>query len=535
MRPFRSVLGVFKSGFRRSVSGNSFIVAVAMANAAIYHRPLYSFAAANLAFSSSGGVLTIVTLVFLSIIATTLGLGLFALVSLRLVKPLCMLGALCSALALYFIDTYGVVLDKSMIGNVFNTDFNEVRAVLHVKILGYVLFFGVAPCWLLSRFSIQPVPFLKRGAFVLVSVLILVGWMYAASTTWLWIDQYPRKLGGLTLPWSYIIGAFRIASDLRTASRQPILLPPAWILRHGKTIVVLVIGESARAKNFSLYGYQRDTNPWTTAAGMTPLAHTRACAMYTTAALRYILSPGESGWNPSLRQEPLPSYLQRNGVDVIWRTNNWGEPPIAVRTYQRAEDIPGACQGDSCRYDQVLLHGLDARIRASPQERILVVLHLHGSHGPSYASQYPREFEFFSPVCKSVVLQQCTPESLINTYDNSIRYTDALLAQVIGILKDFSPTATTLMYISDHGDSLGEYGLYLHGSPYAIAPDVQIDVPFLVWMSPEFEQQNALTTPHLLQQTEHSQANIFHSIMGSLGMRSDIYEARRDIFSILAP
>ena len=510
-------------------------IAIAVANAAIYHRPLYSFAAANLGLPSTGSILTIATICFLLIMTTVLALALLALISPRLLKPFCMISALCSAIALYFIETYGVVLDKTMISNVFNTNLAEVRGLLHPKILGYLLAFGLGPCWLLSRFTITDTPFLRRAVFFVLCVLIFVGLMYAASTTWLWIDKHSRKLGGLTLPWSYVVGAMRVASDDWPASREQQLLPPARFLRHDKTVVVLVIGESARQKNFSLYGYQRNTNSFTTAAGVVALAHARACATYTTASLRCIVSSGDTGWKRSVLSEPLPSYLHRHGVDVIWRTNNWGEPRIKVATYQRAEDIPGACQGDSCRYDEVLLHRLDERIRASPHEKIFVVLHLHGSHGPSYASEYPHSFEFFSPVCQSVVLTECTNGSLVNAYDNSIRYTDAVLAQLIDTLKTFAPIPTTLIYISDHGESLGEYGLYLHGTPYSIAPDAQLDIPFLVWMSPEFKQQHEISTDRLAQQKEHSQTNVFHSVMGAFGMRSDIYDAKRDVFSDHSP
>jgi glucan phosphoethanolaminetransferase (alkaline phosphatase superfamily) len=257
-----------------------------------------------------------------------------------------------------------------------------------------------------------------------------------------------------------------------------------------KTIVFLVIGESAREQNFSLYGYSRATNPLMTELGAVALANSRACASYTTASLLCMLSHIDMHWQLSASYEPLPSYLQRQGIDVIWRTNNWGEPSLKVQSYDRAGDLRRECEGGVCAYDEVLLQGLEQRIRSSTNKRIFVVLHLHGSHGPSYYRNYPLQFEIYKPACKSVNLHECTDAELVSAYDNTILYTDYFLHQAIELLKTFPEHASMLMYISDHGESLGEHGIYLHGSPYSIAPDVQKNVPFLIWMSDTFKQKN---------------------------------------------
>jgi lipid A ethanolaminephosphotransferase len=516
---------------RRNPRVTGFILAVALGNAVLYHEPLYSFAMSDLDFSSLSGVLTLATLFFLATFVTAALLALLSLVSQHLIKPLCMLFALANALALYFVQTYGVVLDKSMMGNVFNTHFAEAYSFLHPKLLLYLLLLGALPCWLLSRVQIQRTRMLQRVRLLLLVVLVGAGWIYASSTTWLWIDKNSRRLGGMTMPWSYVFGASRHYLDHLSASREQTLLPPASFLANEKTIVVLVIGEAARAQNFSLYGYRRNTNPKLAQSGVVALPHSRACATYTTASLLCMLSHIDTGWSLASSYEPLPSYLQRNGVDVIWRTNNWGEPPLKIQTYQRAEDIPGACQGDACRYDEVLLQGLEQRIRSSAKTRIFVVLHQHGSHGPSYYTEYPKQFEVFTPVCRSVELHQCTKAELVNAYDNTILYTDDFLHRTIELLRTFSPTATMLMYVSDHGESLGEYGLYLHGAPNSIAPDVQRDIPMLVWMSADFKRHKGVSMPQLNRDSRHSHANVFHSVMGAFDMRSEIYNRRLDLFS----
>jgi lipid A ethanolaminephosphotransferase len=160
-----------------------------------------------------------------------------------------------------------------------------------------------------------------------------------------------------------------------------------------------------------------------------------------------------------------------------------------------------------------------------------VVLHQSGSHGPAYHTKYPREFEYFKPVCKSVELSKCTHEELVNAYDNTILYEDYFLHRVIGVLEQLRDTAALLIYVSDHGESLGEYGMYLHGLPYLIAPDVQKDIPFVIWMSDEFIRRKAVEIDRLESQRVHSQRDVFHSVMGAFSMHSDAYMGEYDIFS----
>ncbi len=528
------VLFLFKAIDRNSywqpgVTG--FIAVAALANTVLYHKPLFTFAAASLDLSSRSGVQVVALLFMMVTVVTIMMLSLLSLVSLRLLKSVCMIAVLANALASYFVETYGVVLDKSMMGNIFNTNFAEAGSFFHPKMLVYLLVLGLLPCGLLARVRLQKVRWCQRLTTPIVTLLIGAGWIYASSTSWLWVDKNARTLGGMILPWSYVINASRYHADLFFAAREQQLLPAANFVGNEKTIVVLVIGEAARAQNFSQYGYQRLTNPLMTQAGAVVLPHSHSCATYTTAALACILSHDDGGNLLSSLYEPLPSYLQRHGIDVIWRTRNWGEPRLKVQSYQRAEELRPVCEGDGCDYDEVLLQGLEQRIQASTQRKILVILHQHGSHGPDYYADYPARFASFTPVCKSVELQHCTNEQLVNAYDNTLLYSDYFLQRAVGLLAAFSDAATMMMYISDHGESLGEQGLYLHGTPYAIAPDVQKDIPFLVWMSAAFKTTKTIASTQLAPASTHSQANVFHSIMGAFDMRSEIYDPQLDIFS----
>lgn len=507
------------------------IGAAALLNAALYHAPLFTFASARLDALSYGGLLTLATLFVLVAFVTALALAFVALVSRRLVKPLCMLSALLNAGVLYFIQAYGVLLDKTMMGNVLNTDVVEVTTLWHPKLLLYVLVLGVGPCLLLSWVRLRPTRRLRLAGFAGLVLVFGVGWIYAASSTWLWIDKHAKAIGGLILPWSYTVNLARYQSSQWAASRQAEPLPDARFVGDERTVVILVIGESARRRNFSLYGYARATNPVLSASGAVALANTEACATYTTEALLCILSHDDPGLRLAGSTELLPSYLQRHGVDVIWRSNNWGEPPLKVGTYERARDLERTCTGTMCSHDDLLLSGLAQRIRSSPARKVFVVLHQSGSHGPAYNTKVPPSFEHFKPVCDSVELDRCTPESLLNAYDNTILYTDHVVGRAIDLLKSMDGMPATLLYISDHGESLGEHGLYLHGTPMALAPDVQKEVPFIVWMSEGFQRKHRVEASTLTRTTAHSQGQVFHSVMGAFEMRSSIYRPQLDIYA----
>ncbi len=519
---------------RFTPAATAFIAIAALANALLYHLPLWSFAAGNLDLASVTGDLTLVTLLIVVLSETVLVLALLALVSERLLKPFCMLGALGNAVAVYFVATYHVVLDETMMGNVLNTDFAESVEYLHPLLILYVLALGVLPCWLLTRVRIRRTPRMQLAALAAACLLTTAGWCLLAARSWLWFDENSKRVGGMIMPWSYLINSGRYLTPRLLASEVQRPLPPASFAADPdaeKTVVVLVIGEAARAKDFQLYGYDRPTNPLLSRAGVVALKDATACATYTTAAVRCMLSNVETGSPFSRAYEPLPSYLQRNGVDVIWRTRNWGEPPIRVQTYQQASDLAAQCAGAHCDYDEVLLTGLEQRIESASSRRVFVVLHQSGSHGPAYYSKYPPELERFKPVCRSVELGRCTRDELVNAYDNTIVYEDYFLARVIGLLGQLKDTAALLIYMSDHGESLGEYGLYLHGIPYALAPQVQKEVPFVIWMSDAFMRRKAVQIGRLESQRRHSQRDVFHTVMGAFSMRSAAYRGEYDIFS----
>ena len=312
----------------------------------------------------------------------------------------------------------------------------------------------------------------------------------------------------------------RVISFSQDEQAEEIKLPDGKITDDEKAVVVLVIGESARKANFQLYGYHRDTNPLLSKQEGLEVYEATSCATYTTAGTKAILEPK----NTDELYELLPNYAFRTGVDVSWRTTNWGEPPIHIEEYLTDDELAVKYPGVSEQYDAILFTGLRERIEASPKNKVLIILHTSTSHGPNYADKYPKEFEVYKPVAKNVEEGEKNVDMLINAYDNTIRYTDFLLDSLINTLRSMDDRKSAMLFISDHGESLGENKIFMHGLPMRLAPKEQYEIPFLVWTSPNFRNYRS-NLPAVLEQHY-----VFHSVLNLLSVKSPAYDKEFDIF-----
>ncbi|TYL49302.1 phosphoethanolamine--lipid A transferase EptA [Marinomonas sp. IMCC 4694] len=535
MTHFRSALltlGLFlTSGLKTSPRTSVFIVVLALLNTILYNWPVLLFSLQNLDGVTLNSARTLITVFAVIYLVTTLVLYAVFLLSRRLGKVISAITAIANSLAVYFVVTYNVILDKTMMGNIVNTQFSESSQFLTPTLILYVMVLGLLPAWLILQSQVKKTPRWRLLTHLVVTVVVTSTWIWQSQQHWLWIDDHAKQLGGRIMPWSYVGNAVRYQQERAQDNVVQTLLPDATFHSDDKTVVVLVIGESARAENFALYGYGKPTTPLLSNSDIITLKNATSCASYTTAAVKCILSHNDPSGVFAENFEPLPSYLQRQGIDVFWRTKNWGEPPIKVASYQSAGDLEAGCEGQECRFDGVLLSHLAEQIQASDKQKIFVVLHQTGSHGPSYFQKYPKEFGVFTPVCQSVELGNCTQKALINAYDNTIVYNDHFLDQLRKTLLGLNHTSSAFLYVSDHGESLGESGIYLHGTPYSIAPEQQLKVPFLMWLSPSFIEQKHLSVDVLKAREQSTQANVFHTVMGAFDMRSEIYNPTLDMFT----
>lgn len=483
-----------------------------------FHLPFYTFVFNNVDYKSLNGVVLIVSLVILMLVLNAFVLYLLFSLSRRLGKFSLILFFMISSIAVYFVNTYSVIIDESMIGNILNTNYEESSSFFSFKVILYVIFLGIIPSIYIAKAKITKVPlkeFSITASLTLVFIAVLV---FANASNWLWIDKNSKRLGGLAMPWSYSVNTPLFYIHKFKKNEKEILLPNAVIKDNEKSVVVLVIGESARRQNFSLYGYKKNTNPLLSKTENVFHFNANSCATYTTAGVKCILEHKDS----NDLYEILPNYLYRNNVEVIWRTTNWGEPPVHIKNYQNKEALKADCKGEECEYDEVLLRGLKEQIQASKKNKILIVLHTSTSHGPTYSKKYPPKFETFKPVCNSVELGKCSQDELLNAYDNTIVYTDYILHSVIEDLKELKEYKSTMIFVSDHGESLGEKNLYMHGVPISIAPKEQYEIPFIVWVSANSKQLKPNETL--------TQNHVFHSVLKFLNVESPVYDEKMNIF-----
>jgi len=508
------------------------VAAICLYNLVVFQGPLWSYATTRIESSN----LQLVSLQILQMCLFASLLLLIAGLSVRLMKALASVLLITNAVALYFMHSYQIEIDLTMITNILATNTGQASELWHWMIGAYALVLGVIPALLIWMI---PVRSPKRMFRVLTSVAIFasfIGWALATAATWPWYDQNSTRMGARILPWSYIVNTGRFYNKQSSANREQVLLPDATFLSEPtdkKEIVVLVLGEAARAANFSLLGYERETNAFTADKDLLVLPVGQSCATFTIGSMACVLTHEGSEAPMRTTFEPLPSYMTRHGVHTIWHTNGGGTPPFNADRLMTARQLAAECEGDDCpsgRLDGAVFHNLDQLLTETDAQRIFLVLHQSGSHGPRYFQKYPPELEAFTPVCETVQMRECSYEQLVNAYDNTVYYTDFLLASLIDQLQNVPNANTMMMYVSDHGQSLGENGLYLHGTPNVVAPAVQRDVPFLVWMSDGYKELRGIDYADVQQNESFPHDFPFHSVMGAFGMRSDIYKPEFDIF-----
>ena len=506
----------------KRISLLAFSCIVSLATLLLYNIPFFSYVATNSNEGIAGKVLLVTSLVVVMLALNFMMTYLTMFLLRRVGRVLLAILTLINAVAVYFIYTYSVMIDATTIENVFNTRYSEASGFFSWGLWGALLLGGVLPA---LYCLLQPVDFgkVKRMAVwcgASLAVALVAGAMNISQT--LWISQHDTELGGLLQPWSYIVNTCRIASFSHDEQAEEILLPDGTIADEEKAVVVLVIGESARKANFQLYGYRRDTNPLLKKRQDLKVYEATSCATYTTAGSKAILEPK----NSDDLYEVLPNYAFRTGVDVSWRTSNWGEPPVHIAEYLTNEQLGEQYPGENIYFDSILQKGLRERIESSKKNKVLIVLHTSTSHGPKYCDKYPKEFEVYKPVAENVEEGQKHVDRLVNAYDNTIRYTDYLLDNLINTLQAMDGWKSAMIFISDHGESLGEKNMFMHGLPMKLAPKEQYEIPFLVWTSKDFRRyKDASALPAVLEQHY-----VFHSVLNLLSIQSPAYDQAFDIF-----
>jgi lipid A ethanolaminephosphotransferase len=448
---------------------------------------------------------------------------------------------LITAVSSYFSDSFGTVIDRDMLVNALQTSVGEAKDLFTLRFLLYLLvFFALPTYWVFgsnkpaSRFISQLKNHLVLAMVGFLGCVLLVGSM---SSFYVSFFREHKELRVYSSPLDIIYATYQlIRKDLLAADRLyriiggDATIPSSDVDRE---LMILVVGETARSDHFSLNGYQRETNPLLQKRDVVSFSNVKSCGTSTAISVPCMFS---SKGRPNFKDKEFTSednlldILRRAGVSILWRDNNSSSKGAADRVeYQdfSSSDLNPLCDTE-CR-DEGMLADLETYIESHPVGDILIVLHQMGSHGPAYNERVPDAFKRFAPVCESKQLDQCSEEEIINSYDNTIVYTDYVLDKAISVLKKYDDQfETVLMYVGDHGESLGEKGVYLHGLPYFLAPDAQKNVPLIIWFG---AQHHDLDIDRLarIRDVAISHDHVFHTMLGIFEVESEVIDPSMDL------
>jgi lipid A ethanolaminephosphotransferase len=476
----------------------------------------------------------------------------------RVYRLLASVLVLMAAFNSYFMWQYGVVIDSTMLTSAIHTDANEVRDLMSWQLLFCIGLIAGPALWWIWRDPVGWLTALKQlglnivGALVglaLVVAAALAGYQELAS-----LMRNHKDLRFMINPLNSVYGlSLLVAENMPHTVRD--LRPVGEDARLGASytgqtrppLVVLVVGETARAQNWQLNGYPRFTTPklrqWQLQGGLVNFSNVRSCGTNTQVSVPCMFSPLSrvEGGDRAPEEENLLDVLQRAGLAVLWLENQSGCKGVCDRVPHaetRRLHLPRFCADGECA-DAVMLQNLDARIAAlDPARRakgVVLVMHQMGSHGPAYAKRRPKEVTPFLPECNSATLSDCEPEQLVNAYDNTIARTDDFLHHVLrwSYFHELEGRYDTgVMYVSDHGESLGENGLYLHGLPFALAPSQQTHVPMIGWLSPGMQARVGVSDACMRGQADAplSHDNLFHTVLGLMDVETQAYKPALDAF-----
>lgn len=456
-------------------------------------------------------------------------------------RPVAVIFILLNAFCLYFMQEYNIAIDKIMLLNALQTDSAEAMDLLNLRLAFYLLVGGIIPALIIAKTEIKFFPFRtefwRHAAIILVALLLVAAIAFGGGSYTAQFLRNNRHLRYSLLPVNYVGAVISSVKIISKANRKFISIGqnakfhPYW--QNGKkNLIVLVIGETARAANFSLGGYKRPTNAALEQKhnDIFYFANASSCGTSTAVSLPCILAAqGRVDFKPGSETyiENVLDIINRNGYHVLWRENNSG----CKNTCSRIE-TETLCRNYQCP-DEILLKDFASKIKNINQNTV-VVLHQQGSHGPAYYRRYPPEFEIYRPACQTELLSNCSEQEIVNAYDNSIAYTSYMLAQTANLLQKMENDYNVIMiYVSDHGESLGENHIYLHAAPYIIAPDTQTKIPLFIWLNQENAKALRLNRECLRKKllSPASHDNIFHTLLGLCGISTSEYQENLDIFA----
>lgn len=463
----------------------------------------------------------------------------------RLQRPVAALIIITAAAANYYERSFGILIDREMVRNVMETTVTESKHLITFQMIWKIALTGVLPAALVFWPKVRRRSGLHQlwrwPAGVALGFAIMAGGLLVDFKSFSSALRQRHDLMGAYQPGATLNALRRYAFD-QWKTAEPVAqsygadaIPGQSLAKAAKPVLlVLFVGETVRAQNWGLNGYARNTTPELAKRDVINFTNVHSCGTSTAVSVPCMFSHLEQTAytrEKFLKSENLVDILTRSGFDVQWWDNNTGDQKVAKRTgftKIKAEISPEACE-DECT-DEAFLPIIRKTAETMTKNTVLV-LHMIGSHGPAYYLRYAPERATFQPECKTTQFSECTPEAITNTYDNSILETDHVLGETIDILKASERVASAMIYLSDHGESLGENGLYLHAAPMFMAPEQQRKVPMVMWFDPKFTGTLGVDTTCLAASSSKpaSHDNLFHTVLGLLDVSTSVRDAALDL------
>lgn len=468
-------------------------------------------------------------------------------------KPFAIALVFIGGFAAYAVNTLGVWITSDQIQNLMQTNFSEARDTWSWSLLIWIVGAVLVPILviLITKIKSESVTrqLFKKIIASVVSLALVGGLLFIFYVDFAAIFRENRDIKGMISPQNIIASTASYYKKKSPKQNLPLVTYGADAQRTQRAnglpkLIILVVGETARAENFSLNGYAKETNPKLAKQNIINFSQVSSCGTATAVSLPCMFSGMQrENYDEQLasHREGLLDIAKRAGYQVTWIDNNSGCKGACDRVEQFK--IPEPIQQKWCKegecLDDILIDSLKAYLATIPKDDTqprLIVLHQMGSHGPAYYKRIPPAFRVFKPTCDTNAIQGCTEEALINSYDNTLLYTDYVLDSLIETLKNTSQYQTGLWYLSDHGESTGESGMYLHGAPYAIAPTQQTHIPMLMWFSTAWQQQANKQMKCLAQQSNNklSQDNLFPTLLNLLDVKTKVINAKDDMLETCA-
>ena len=466
-------------------------------------------------------------------------------------KPLAIALVFIGGFAAYAVNTLGVLITSDQIQNLMQTDIAEARDTWSWHLLTWTLGMIVLPIIVILMMKIKPEPIIRqllhKVIASVVSLAMVLGLLFVFYVDFAAIFRENRDLKGMISPQNMIASFASYYKKKAPKENLPLVVyGEDAVMKKAQDsslpkLMVLVVGETARAENFSLNGYGKNTNPKLAQQDILNFSRVSSCGTATAVSVPCMFSGmprKEYEERLASHREGLLDIAQRAGYQVTWIDNNSGCKGTCDRVNQFK--IPEPLQQKWCKdkecFDDILIDSFKAYLATIPQDDNrprLIVLHQMGSHGPAYYKRVPAQFKVFKPTCDTNAIQGCSREALLNSYDNTLLYTDYVLDSLIETLKNTTKYQTALWYLSDHGESTGESGMYLHGAPYAIAPTQQTHIPMLMWFSTVWQHQAKQQIKCLAQQgrKELSQDNLFPTMLSLLDVKSKVIDPNNDMLA----